>query len=87
MDFLSLLKAASCVLPVLTGRRVFIQDSDRPATDLVPAYLTHRDVFSKPEPEIRKKVASAQKAAALPRAKGGPRDPLYIEGAEAGTPA
>jgi hypothetical protein len=49
VDFLSWSKAASCDLPGLTGHRVFIQDSGRPAADFLPAYITHRDGFSKPE--------------------------------------
>jgi hypothetical protein len=50
VDVLSLLtKAASCDLPGLPGRRVFVQDSDRPATGIMPIYLHHRKVISKPE--------------------------------------
>jgi hypothetical protein len=37
----------------VTGRRVFIQDSSRPATGFVPAYSNDRDAPKKPEKEFK----------------------------------
>jgi hypothetical protein len=37
----------------VTGRRVFIQDSSRPATGFMPAYSNDRDAPKKPEKEFK----------------------------------
>jgi hypothetical protein len=42
MDFLSWYQSRIMRLSGVSGRRVFIQDSDRPATDIMSAYTIHR---------------------------------------------
>jgi hypothetical protein len=65
----------------VTGRRVFIQDSSRPATGFVPAYSTDRDVSKKPEKEFNdffEKTFSEEKLAGpIGFQRGMSRLPIY----------
>jgi hypothetical protein len=53
MDFLSFSKSLHAAFRVYPGRRVFIQDSDRPATGFFPIYSHHRKGSAKSEKTLK----------------------------------